>query len=42
MSDVLKETLSITTFERRPFMNDLRIETEDGKALSTCAKVDFM
>ena len=38
MSDGKKETISITTFEKRPFTNDFRIETEDGNALSALCK----
>ena len=31
MYDDKKETDSITNFKKRPFANDFRIETEDGK-----------
>ena len=45
MSDGKEEIVSITTFKKWPFTNDLRIETEDGKFLSAlgkyCSEVDY-
>ena len=45
MSDGKKETLSITTLKKWPFVNDFRTETEDGKVLSAlwhyCSEVKY-
>ena len=45
MSDGKKETVSINTFKKRPFVNDFRIEIEDGKVLSAsskyCSEVEY-
>ena len=38
MSNGKKETIFITTFKKWPFVNDFRIETEDGKVLSALWK----
>ena len=45
MPDGKKETVNITTFKKWPFVNDLGIQTGDGKALSAlckyCSKVEY-
>ena len=41
MSGDKKETITVTTFKKLPFMNDFRIETEDGKLLSALCKYCF-
>ena len=45
MSDGKKETISINTFKKWQFANDFRIETKNGKVLSTlckyCSEVEY-
>ena len=41
MSGGKKETITVTTFKKLPFMSDFRIETEDGKLLSALCKYCF-